>query len=103
MQNVVLFPFADYWSLYLSFIVFVLLMLALNLGVFHREAPAVSFKEGLGWSICWMTLGLVKLVHSNNQRHPDEKGQLISIFHRLNQAHIHTSTTVFTTHVRGNE
>ena len=32
-----LFPLADYWWFYLGFTVFVLLMLALDLGVFHRN------------------------------------------------------------------
>lgn len=45
------------WA-YGGFIVIVLIMLALDLGVFHREAHEVSFKEAAGWSIVWVTLGL---------------------------------------------
>ena len=41
-----------------GFIGFVLLMLALDLGVFHRKAHVVSVKEALGWSMAWVTLGL---------------------------------------------
>ncbi len=41
----VLFPFAEYWWFYAGFTLFVLFMLALDLGVFHRKAHAVSFKE----------------------------------------------------------
>ena len=37
-------------ALWGGFIVFVLLMLALDLGVFHRKAHAVSFKEAAIWS-----------------------------------------------------
>lgn len=40
------------------FIVFVLLLLALDLGVFHRSAHVVSFREAVGWSAVWLTLGL---------------------------------------------
>ncbi len=40
------------------FIGFVFLMLALDLGVFHRKSHVVGFKESLGWSAVWITLGL---------------------------------------------
>ena len=43
---------------WLVFIGFVLLMLALDLGVFHRKSHVVGFKESLGWSAVWVTLGL---------------------------------------------
>jgi tellurite resistance protein TerC len=39
------------------FILMVLAFLALDLGVFHREAHEVSMKEAVGWSIVWLTLG----------------------------------------------
>src|SRR5215218_3969565 len=54
-----LFPFADYWWFYLGFTGFVLLLLALDLGVFHREAHAVSFREAATWSVVWVALALV--------------------------------------------
>lgn len=54
-----LFPFAEYWWFYLAFTGFVLLMLALDLGVFHRKAHEVSFKEATTWSVVWVTLALV--------------------------------------------
>src|SRR5918912_3583183 len=54
-----LFPFADYWWFYLGFTGFVLLLLALDLGVFHRKAHEVSFKEAAAWSVVWVTLALV--------------------------------------------
>jgi tellurite resistance protein TerC len=41
-----------------AFVVFVLLMLALDLGVFHRHAHVVSVREALGWSAVWIALGL---------------------------------------------
>ncbi len=43
---------------WLIFIAFVLIMLALDLGVFHRKSHVVGFKESLGWSAFWITLGV---------------------------------------------
>lgn len=45
--------------LWLGFNVFVLAMLALDLGVFHRKAHAVSLKEAAIWSMVWISLALV--------------------------------------------
>lgn len=45
------------WA-WVIFIGFVILMLALDLGVFHRKSHIVGFKESLGWSALWITLGL---------------------------------------------
>ena len=53
-----LFPFAEYWWLYTSFTAGVLLLLALDLGVFHRDAHAVGFREAGAWSAVWVTLAL---------------------------------------------
>jgi hypothetical protein len=54
----VLFPFAAYWWIYAGFTAFVLVLLALDLGVFHRRAHAVSFREAAGWSVLWVGLAL---------------------------------------------
>lgn len=43
--------------LWIGFIGFVLLMLALDLGVFHRKAHVVSVREAIAWSAVWITLG----------------------------------------------
>ncbi len=59
MDSTILFPFVDYWWLYAGFTLFVLAMLALDLGVFHREAHVVGFKEATGWSIFWVALALL--------------------------------------------
>jgi len=59
MVDVLLFPFNEYWSVYLGFIGFVMLMLLLDLGVFHRESHAVSVKEATAWSAVWITLALI--------------------------------------------
>ena len=53
-----LFPFAEYWWFYAIFLVFVLVMLALDLGVFNRKAHVVTFKEASVWSVVWVTLAL---------------------------------------------
>ena len=42
-----------FWIL---FNLFVLVMLALDLGVFNRRARSVSFREALGWSAMWIGL-----------------------------------------------
>lgn len=55
----VLFPFAEYWSFYAAFMAFVLVLLAIDLGVFHREAHVVTFRESLGWSVVWVTVALL--------------------------------------------
>lgn len=44
--------------IWIAFIVFVLLMLALDMGVFHRTAHVVSVKEALAWSAVWFSMGL---------------------------------------------
>lgn len=59
MTDVIFFPWADYWWFYLGFVAFVLAMLALDLGVFHREAHVVTFKESAIWSAIWVTLALL--------------------------------------------
>ena len=41
---------------WVGFIVCVLVFLALDLGVFHRGAHVVKFKEALTWSVLWVTL-----------------------------------------------
>lgn len=45
--------------LWVGFNLFVLAMLALDLGVFHRKSHAVSGKEALSWSLVWISLSLV--------------------------------------------
>ena len=44
--------------LWVGFNLFVLAMLALDLGVFHRKSHAVSGKEALTWSLVWIALSL---------------------------------------------
>jgi tellurite resistance protein TerC len=43
---------------WIAFIAFVLLAVALDLGVFHRKAHKISIKESLAWSVVWITLAI---------------------------------------------
>ena len=45
--------------LWVGFNAFVLAMLALDLGVFHRKAHEVKTKEALWWSAMWIALSLL--------------------------------------------
>jgi tellurite resistance protein TerC len=54
-----LFPIAEYWWLYTSFVGFVLILLGLDLGVFHRKAHEVSVREAATWCVVWVTLALL--------------------------------------------
>lgn len=45
-----------YW---VGFIVFVVIMLMLDLGVFHKKDTVVKVKEAIYWSIFWISLALI--------------------------------------------
>jgi len=45
--------------LWIGFNLFVLAMLALDLGVFHRKSHVVSPKEAITWSLVWISLSLL--------------------------------------------
>jgi len=45
--------------LWVGFIIFVFLMLALDLGVFNKKAHDIKIKEALMWSCVWITLALL--------------------------------------------
>lgn len=47
------------WGYWAGFILFVLSMLALDLGVFHRQAHEVKMKEALTWSAVWISVALL--------------------------------------------
>lgn len=44
---------------WIAFLAFVILLLALDLGVFHRKSHEVKIKEALIWSAVWIGLALV--------------------------------------------
>ncbi len=45
--------------LWIGFNVFVLAMLALDLGVFHKKCHVVTFKESMAWTVVWVSLALL--------------------------------------------
>jgi tellurite resistance protein TerC len=45
--------------LWIGFNSFVLLMLALDLGVFRRKAHVVTFKESIAWTVVWVSFALL--------------------------------------------
>jgi tellurite resistance protein TerC len=45
--------------LWVGFILFVLALLGLDLGVFHRKAHAISIKEATIWSVIWIGLSML--------------------------------------------
>lgn len=49
----------DTTLLWVAFNAFVLIMLALDLGVFHRKAHEVSIKEALTWTGIWIALAML--------------------------------------------
>src|SRR5256885_1706484 len=55
-----MFCHMDYpiWA-WAGFGIFILLMLALDLGVLNRRAHAVTYREATLWSVVWVTLALV--------------------------------------------
>ena len=45
--------------LWAGFVALVIVFLALDLGVFHRKAHAVSFREALAWSVVWFSMAML--------------------------------------------
>jgi len=45
-------------SFWIAFNLGVIALLALDMGVFHRHAHTIKFKEALGWSVFWIVLAL---------------------------------------------
>lgn len=44
--------------IWVGFLLFIVLMLALDLGVFHRKAHVISTTEALAWTVFWVVLAL---------------------------------------------
>ena len=45
--------------LWAGFTIFVLLLLAIDLGIVHRKAHAVSLREAAGWYVVWVSLAVL--------------------------------------------
>jgi tellurite resistance protein TerC len=56
---VMLFPIAEYWWFYLGFTALILVLLAVDLGVFHRKSHTISIREAARWSVVWISLALL--------------------------------------------
>jgi tellurite resistance protein TerC len=56
--NEFLFPIAEYWPFLTGFILFVVVLLVLDLTVFHRKAHAVSMREAGLWVVFWVSLAI---------------------------------------------
>jgi tellurite resistance protein TerC len=57
--------------IWLAFLSFILLMVALDLGVFHREDKAPTLSNAVGWTLVWISLalvfnGIVYVLYENN-------------------------------------
>lgn len=58
-------------SIWLAFVLFVLLVVALDLGVFHRTPTTPTIRDALRWTMVWVGMallfcGLVYLLYENN-------------------------------------
>ncbi|MDZ4816846.1 MAG: hypothetical protein SGI71_11340 [Verrucomicrobiota bacterium] len=49
----------DKTLVFIGFNIFILVMLALDLGFFHKKSHVISMKEALGWYALWVSLALV--------------------------------------------
>jgi tellurite resistance protein TerC len=47
------------WMMWAGFILLVLIMLAIDLGVFNRKSHAISIKEALLWALVWFSLAMI--------------------------------------------
>jgi tellurite resistance protein TerC len=50
---------SDSTILWICFNLFVVIMLALDLGIFHRKSHEVTVREALGWTGVWVTLAML--------------------------------------------
>jgi tellurite resistance protein TerC len=54
-----LFPIAEYWWFYAAFTAFVLVLLAVDLGVFHRKDHEISIREAAKFSAIWISMAML--------------------------------------------
>lgn len=63
---------------WVGFILCVLFFLALDLGVFHRHAHVVKFKEALGWTSVWFSMAMLFAVALRFARGPEESLEFVT-------------------------
>src|SRR5579885_269950 len=51
-----LFAFAEYWWFYLAFTGLIIVLLAVDLGLFNRRAHEIGFREAGLWVLAWAVL-----------------------------------------------
>lgn len=86
-------------SWWIGFHVFVLAMLALDLGVFHKKEHAVSVKESLIWTGVWVSLALLfnyGVYHYMGERHAYEFLTAYVLEKSLSVDNIFVMTLIFT-------
>ncbi len=54
-----LFPIAEYWWFYAAFTAFVLVLLAIDLGVFHRKDHEITIREAAKFSAIWISMAML--------------------------------------------
>lgn len=59
LTQISLYPWNESWWLYLVFLGIVLVMLTLDLGVFHKKTHEVSVKEAGIWTAVWISLAML--------------------------------------------
>ncbi|MDX1904433.1 MAG: TerC/Alx family metal homeostasis membrane protein [Thermonemataceae bacterium] len=52
-----------------SFILFIIIMLALDLGIFSKSSHVISFKEATIWSVVWVSLAILFFVFLRYEGH----------------------------------
>ncbi len=66
------------WWHWVAFIVCVVVFLSLDLGVFHRHAHVVKFKEAFVWTLVWFSLAMLFALGVRYQRGPAEALQFVT-------------------------
>jgi tellurite resistance protein TerC len=57
-SDILLFPPSEYWPFLTVYLILILILLTLDLTVFHRKAHRVSMKEAAGWVVFWVSLAI---------------------------------------------
>jgi len=63
---------------WVGFVGVILILLALDLGVFHRKAHVISFKEALGWTTVWFCLSMLFSVALMRMRGQEESIEFLT-------------------------
>jgi len=58
LAAVMLAVVAIQWWHWVSFVLVIIFFLALDLGVFHRKAHVVGFREALAWTSVWFCMAM---------------------------------------------